>query len=95
MVASVTGGGASARHEIAYDFGVDPNTSFPPLHEELTRLATGNVIGETTTGAGLAFVSGGAERPISASRRPEREPGCPLKRRARPQQTLPLLLGPP
>jgi len=64
MVASVTGG-ASARREIAYDFGVDPHTSFPPLDEELTRLATANAIGETTTGAGLAFVSGGAGIAIS------------------------------
>ena len=64
MVASVTGG-ATARRKIAYDFGVDPNTSFPPLDEELTRLATANAIGETTTGAGLAFVSGGAGIAIS------------------------------
>ena len=64
MVASVTGG-ASARREIAYNFGVDPHTSFPPLDEELTRLATANAIGETTTGAGLAFVSGGAGIAIS------------------------------
>jgi Fe2+ transport system protein FeoA len=64
VVASVTGG-ATARRKLAYDFGVDPNTSFPPLHDELTRLATANAIGETTTNAGLAFVTGGAGIAIS------------------------------
>jgi hypothetical protein len=64
VVASVTGG-ATARRKLAFDFGVDPNTSFPPLHDELTRLATANAIGETTTNAGLAFVTGGAGIAIS------------------------------
>ena len=64
LVASVTGG-ATARRKLAYDFGVDPNTTFPPLHDELTRLATANAIGETTTNAGLAFVTGGAGIAIS------------------------------
>jgi hypothetical protein len=64
MVASVTGG-ATARREIAYNFGVDPHTSFPPLSDELTRLATADAIGETSVGAGLAFVSGGAGIAIS------------------------------
>lgn len=64
LVASVTGG-ATARRKLAYDFGVDPNTSFPPLGEELTRVATANAIGETTTNAGLAFVTGGAGIAIS------------------------------
>jgi hypothetical protein len=64
VIASVTGG-ATARRKLAYDFGVDPNTSFPPLHDELTRLATANAIGETSTNAGLAFVTGGAGIAIS------------------------------
>ena len=64
VLASVTGG-ATARRKLAYDFGVDPNTRFPPLHDELTRLATANAIGETTTNAGLAFVTGGAGIAIS------------------------------
>jgi hypothetical protein len=64
VVASVTGG-ATARRKIAFDFAVDPNTSFPPLDAELTRLATANAIGETTTNAGLAFVTGGAGIAIS------------------------------
>ena len=64
VIASVTGG-ATARRKLAFDFGVDPNTSFPPLHDELTRLATANAIGETTTNAGLAFVTGGAGIAIS------------------------------
>ena len=64
VIASVTGG-ATARRKLAFDFGVDPNTSFPPLDEELTRLATANAIGETTTNAGLAFVTGGAGIAIS------------------------------
>jgi hypothetical protein len=64
VLASVTGG-ATARRKLAFDFGVDPNTSFPPLDGELTRLATANAIGETTTNAGLAFVTGGAGIAIS------------------------------
>ena len=59
LIPSLTGG-ATARRKLAYDFGVDPNTRFPPLDAELTRLATANAIGETTTNAGLAFVTGGA-----------------------------------
>ena len=64
VVASLTGG-ATARRKLAYAFGVDPNTSFPPLHDELTRLATANAIGETGVNAGLAFVTGGAGIAIS------------------------------
>jgi hypothetical protein len=64
VLASVTGG-ATARRKLAYDFGVDPNTSFPPLNDELTRLATASAVGETTTNAGLAFVTGGAGLAIS------------------------------
>lgn len=64
VIASVTGG-ATARRKLAYDFGVDPNTSFLPLHDELTRLATASAVGETTTNAGLAFVTGGAGIAIS------------------------------
>jgi hypothetical protein len=64
VVASVTGG-ATARRKLAYDLGVDPNTTFPPLHNELKRLATANAIGETGTNAGLAFVTGGAGIAIS------------------------------
>ena len=64
MLASVTGG-ATARRKLAFDFGVDPNTSFPPLSDELTRLATVNAIGETGVNAGLAFVTGGAGIAIS------------------------------
>jgi hypothetical protein len=64
VLASVTGG-ATARRKLAYDFGVDPNTSFPPLNDELTRLATASAVGETTTNAGLAFVTGGAGIAVS------------------------------
>ena len=64
LIPSLTGG-ATARRKLAYDFGVDPNTRFPPLDDELTRLATANAIGETTTNAGLAFVTGGAGIAIS------------------------------
>lgn len=66
VVASLTGG-AAARRKLAFDFGVDPNTTFPPLDGELTRLATANAIGETTTNAGFAFVTGGAGIAISAT----------------------------
>lgn len=64
LIPSLTGG-ATARRKLAYDFGVDPNTRFSPLDDELTRLATANAIGETTTNAGLAFVTGGAGIAIS------------------------------
>jgi hypothetical protein len=64
VVASVTGG-AAARRKLAFDFGVDPNTSFAPLSDELTRLATASAFGETGTNAGLAFVTGGAGIAIS------------------------------
>jgi hypothetical protein len=64
VVASITGG-ATARRKLAYAFGVDPNSSFRPLHDELTRLATANAIGETGVNAGLAFVTGGAGIAIS------------------------------
>ena len=64
LIPSLTGG-ATARRKLAYDFGVDPNTRFLPLDDELTRLATANAIGETTTNAGLAFVTGGAGIAIS------------------------------
>ena len=66
LIPSLTGG-ATARRKLAYDFGVDPNTRFPPLGDELTRLATANAIGETTTNVGLAFVTGGAGIAISAT----------------------------
>jgi hypothetical protein len=66
IIASLTGG-AAARRKLAYDFGVDPNTSFAPLSEELTRLATANAIGETTSNVGFAFVTGGAGIAISAT----------------------------
>lgn len=64
VVASVTGG-ATARRKLAFDFGVDPNTSFAPLSDELTRLATASAFGETGTNAGLAFVTGGAGIAVS------------------------------
>jgi hypothetical protein len=66
VVASLTGG-AAARRKLAFDFGVDPNTSFAPLSQELTRLATANAIGETTSNVGFAFVTGGAGIAISAT----------------------------
>ena len=66
ILASLTGG-AAARRKLAYDFGVDPNTSFAPLSEELTRLATANALGETSSNVGFAFVTGGAGIAISAT----------------------------
>jgi hypothetical protein len=64
LLASVTGG-ATARRKLAFDLGVDPNTSFPPLEEQLKRLATANALGQTGANAGLAFVTGGAGIAIS------------------------------
>ena len=45
IIASVTGSSA-ARRKLAFDLGVDPNTSFPPLSKQLTRLATASAFGE-------------------------------------------------
>ena len=45
ILASVTGG-ATARRKLAFDLGVDPNTSFPPLGDELKRVATASAVGE-------------------------------------------------
>jgi hypothetical protein len=63
-IASLTGG-SKARRKLAYDFGVDPYTTFDPLGAELKRVATSSAIGETATNAGLAFVTGGAGIAIS------------------------------
>ena len=65
VLASVTGG-AMARRKLAFELGVDPYTSFPPLEEQLKRLATANALGQTGANAGLAFVTGGAGIAISA-----------------------------
>jgi len=46
ILASVTGA-STARRKLAFGLGVDPNTSFPPLSKELTRLATASAFGET------------------------------------------------
>jgi hypothetical protein len=66
IIASVTGG-AEARRKLAYDLDVDPYTSFKPLDEELTRLATASAIGNTGVNVGLGFVTGGAGIAISAT----------------------------
>ena len=66
IVASVTGG-AAARRKLAFDLGVDPYTSFKPLDEQLTRIATASAIGNTGVNVGLAFVTGGAGIAISAT----------------------------
>ena len=59
IVASVTGG-SSARRKLAFALGVDPNTSFPPLSDQLKRLATASAFGETGANVGLSFVAGPA-----------------------------------
>jgi hypothetical protein len=66
IIASVTGG-AEARRKLAYDLDVDPYTSFKPLGEELTRLATASAIGNAGVNVGLGFVTGGAGIAISAT----------------------------
>ena len=66
IIASVTGG-AEARRKLAFDLGVDPYTSFKPLDDELTRLATASAIGNTGVNVGLGFVTGGAGIAISAT----------------------------
>ena len=65
ILASVTGG-ATARRKLAFDLGVDPNTSFPPLGNELKRVATASAVGETSANVGLSFVAGPAGFAISA-----------------------------
>jgi hypothetical protein len=65
ILASVTGG-ATARRKLAFDLGVDPNTSFAPLSAELKRLATASAVGETGVNVGLSFVAGPAGIAISA-----------------------------
>ena len=66
LIASVTGG-AAARRKLAFDLSVDPYTSFKPLDEQLTRLATASAIGNTGVNVGLSFVTGGASIAISAT----------------------------
>ena len=66
IIASVSGG-AEARRKIAFDLGVDPYTSFKPLDDELTRLATANAVGGTSVNIGLGFVTGGVGIAISAT----------------------------
>ena len=65
MISSVTGG-AAARRKLAFDLGVDPNTSFPPLADQLKRVATASAVGETSANIGLSFVAGPAGFAISA-----------------------------
>jgi hypothetical protein len=65
ILASVTGG-ATARRKLAFDLGVDPNTSFPPLSDELKRVATASAVGETSANVGLSFVAGPAGIAIGA-----------------------------
>jgi hypothetical protein len=65
ILASVTGG-ATARRKLAFDLGVDPNTSFPPLSKELKRVATASAVGETSANVGLSFVAGPAGIAIGA-----------------------------
>jgi hypothetical protein len=59
ILASVTGA-STARQKLAFGLGVDPNTSFPPLSKELTRLATASAFGETAANVGLSFIGGPA-----------------------------------
>jgi hypothetical protein len=47
-------GGSSARCKLAFDLAVDPNTSFPPLSDQLKRLATASAFGETSANVGLS-----------------------------------------
>ncbi|HEY8276739.1 MAG TPA: hypothetical protein VIG52_07070 [Methyloceanibacter sp.] len=65
VLASVTGG-ATARRKLAFELGIDPNTSFPPLSAELKRVATASAVGETGVNVGLSFVAGPAGIAISA-----------------------------
>ena len=66
MIASVTGG-ASARRKNAFNLGVDPNTTFPPLADQLKRVATASAFGETSANVGMSFVAGPAGFAIGAT----------------------------
>jgi hypothetical protein len=66
IIASVTGSSA-ARRKLAFGLGVDPNTSFPPLSKQLTRLATASAFGETGANVGLSFIAGPAGIAIGAT----------------------------
>jgi hypothetical protein len=66
IIASVTGSSA-ARRKLAFGLGVDPNTSFPPLSNQLTRLATANAFGGTGANVGLSFIAGPAGIAIGAT----------------------------
>jgi len=66
IIASVTGG-ASARRKQAFNLGVDPNTSFPPLADQLKRVATADAVGATSANVGMSFVAGPAGYAIGAT----------------------------
>ncbi|MGE5259578.1 MAG: hypothetical protein ACM3MH_01740 [Actinomycetota bacterium] len=66
MIASVTGG-ASARRKQAFNLGVDPNTTFAPLADQLKRVATASAVGETSANVGMSFVAGPAGFAIGAT----------------------------
>jgi hypothetical protein len=66
IIASVTGG-ASARRKQAFNIGVDPNTSFPPLADQLKRVATASAVGATSANVGMSFVAGPAGYAIGAT----------------------------
>ena len=66
IIASVTGG-ASARRKQAVNLGVDPNTSFPPLADQLKRVATADAVGATSANVGMSFVAGPAGYAIGAT----------------------------
>jgi hypothetical protein len=66
IIASVTGG-ASARRKQAFNLGVDPNTSFPPLADQLKRVATASAVGATSANVGMSFVAGPAGYAIGAT----------------------------
>jgi len=59
IIASIAGG-ASARRKQAFDLGVDPNTSFPPLADQLKRVATASAVGATSANLCMSFVAGPA-----------------------------------
>jgi hypothetical protein len=77
IIASVTGG-ASARRKQAFNLGVDPNTSFPPLADQLKRVATASAIGETSANVGMSFVAGPAGYARCDAIRQEGFPGARL-----------------
>ena len=82
LIPSLTGG-ATARRKLAYDFGVDPNTRFSPLDDELQGSPPPTPSARPPPMPGLPSSPAAPASP-SASAAPAARPGwrCAIRRRA-------------